>query len=149
MITYQEEKYADFINDSLPIFKIHWEELANHKDIRPLDVDHARYIQFNNMGVLKVFTVRDEGKLVGYFMCTLAISLHYKTWLYAAPDVYYLLPEYRKKGIAPIMFKEYEAWLKDIGVRCIIMQDKITHDHGKFFKQLGYTPVETMYEKVI
>lgn len=148
MITYQEEMFEDIIDEIKPILDIHWSELANHKDTRPLDVDYGSYINLNKMGVWKVFTVRDEGELIGYLSFVFGQNYHYKNWKYATNDVYYLKKEYRKQGIGFKMFEETEQWLKDQNVKSAVFQEKLDHPHTKLFDDLGYTPIERNYEKV-
>lgn len=147
-ITYQEEKIADLLEELKPLLKLHWEELANHKDIRPLDPDYPMYMAMNDMEILRMFTVRENSKLIGYSTWIIAKNLHYKTWLYAVADIYWLNPEYRKTGISFDFFFHIEDWLKGLGVKSITVQDKINHSNEKFFNRLGYSPIEQNYEKV-
>lgn len=148
-IEFQEEKFDDVKSELEPIFKKHWEELANNKDTRPLDVDYTMYSVMSDLQILKVFTVRVDGKLIGYSFWIVAKHLHYKTWLYAVSDVYWLDPEHRKTGIALDFFFKIEDWLKGLGVKSITVQDKLTHKHNNFFNKLGYKPIEQLYEKII
>lgn len=132
-----------------PILYEHWKELANHQDIRPLDPDYDLYTKLSDMNIIRIFTARDEGKLVGYSCFYVAPNFHYKTWVYAACDVYYLNPDYRQSGTGREMFIKMEKWLKSLGVKAVVVQDKVNHSHEKFFRFLGYTPVEQHYEKVL
>jgi GNAT superfamily N-acetyltransferase len=149
MITYQEEQFEDIVEDIKPILEVHWNELANNKDIRYLDVDYDGYIKLNRIGSWKVFTVRDDDKLIGYSSFLIAHNLHYKDWKFASNDVYYLQKEYRKKGIGYKMFKETERWLKDQGVKSVVVQEKIDHPHSVLFDDLGFVLIERNYEKVL
>jgi GNAT superfamily N-acetyltransferase len=147
-ISYQEEKIADALEEMKPMLLKHWEELANYKDVRPLDVHYERYIQLNELGFMRMFTVRDGDKLVGYATFYLSHNLHYKNWFHAINDVYYLDPDYRLTGIGIKFFEEIEEWLKSLGIRSAVVMDKINHSHEKFFKRMGYQPIEQNYEKV-
>lgn len=147
-LTFKEELFEDLISELPPLLYQHWDELANHKDIRPLDVDYAGYIQLNRLGLVRIFTCRDEGKLVGYTSFAVKNNMHYKTWKYAVCDVYYLHPDYRKTEASKTFFKEIEVWLKYMEVKSITIQDKLNHSHEKFFNSLGYTAIEQNYEKV-
>ena len=131
------------------MLKQHWEELANHKDIRPLDPDYQMYLAMNDMQIIRVFTVRSDGKLIGYSIWIVHNHLHYKTWLYAVSDIYWLDYEYRKTGISFEFFFKIEDWLKSLGVKSITVQDKLQYSHNNFFTRVGYTPIEKNYEKVI
>lgn len=148
MITYQEEKFKDIIDEIKPILEIHWNELANNKDIRPLNVDYNSYIKLNRAGIWKVFTVRNGGVLIGYTSFVITPNLHYKDWKYATNDVYYLHQDYRGHGVGYQMFKKSEEWLKNQGVKSVVVQEKIDHPHFDLFDKLGYTMIERNYEKV-
>lgn len=149
-IVYEEEAIEDIIEDIKPILNKHWEELANNKEIRPLAVDFDKYIKLNQLGTMKLFTARDENtKLIGYFTFYISNNLHYKDWKYASCDVYYLDPSYRSKGIGKEFVSEMENWLRSLGVKSVVTQDKVTHSHAKFWNKLGYNLVEQTYEKVL
>lgn len=145
-ISFQEEKIIDLREEIEPLLIKHWEELANNKDTRPLDVDFDLYIKLNEDGFIKVFTARIEGELIGYASFFIANNLHYKTWKYATADVYYLDPAYRKQGLGFIFFKEIKEWLKYLEVKSVTVQDKLNHSHRDFFIKIGFTPVEQLYE---
>lgn len=147
-ITYQEELFENIISELPSILNTHWEELANNKDIRPLDVDYAFYILANRQDFIKIFTVRDDKKLIGYASFVIKNNPHYKTWKYAVSDVYYLDKVYRKTGIGLEMFRKIEDWLKSFDVKSITVQDKLQHSHNSLFVKLGFTPIEQNYEKV-
>lgn len=148
-IVCQEETFDSIKDEVKSLLETHWKELANHQDTRPLDVDWDSYSLMNLMNAIRIFTVRDDAKLIGYFSFYIANNPHYKTWKYASSDVYYLDPAYRKTGTALIMFEEMQAWLKSLGVKSITLQEKIQHSHEKFFTALGFSLVEKVYEKVL
>lgn len=145
----KEELLKDCLEEMKPMLVKHWDELANNKDIRPLNPDYETYLCLSEIGILKVFTVRLEGVLIGYSSWMVTNNLHYKDWKYAVCDVYYLNPDYRKTGISLDFFFKTEDWLKGLGVKSITVQDKINHSHAKFFDRLGFKPIEQNYEKVI
>ena len=149
MITYKEEKLIDILDEMKPMLLKHWEELANYQDIRSLNVDYDSYIKLNELELIRIFTVRDSSKLIGYASFYISNNLHYKNWLHAACDVYYLDPEYRLSGVGTKTFEELEHWLKSLGVKSIVVQDKINHSHEKFFVRMGFNPIEQNYEKIL
>lgn len=149
MITFKEEKFAEILEETEPMFIKHWEELANNKEERPLDIDYIGYVKLNAEGYLRMFTVRDNSKLIGYSTWMIANNLHYQTWKHAVCDVYYLEPAYRKTGVANEMFSDIEGRLKNIGVNLVSIQDKVNHSHSKFFSNMGFKLTEQNYEKVL
>lgn len=148
-LTFQEEKVQDILVEIQPLLEEHWEELAVHKDVRKLDPNFDNYLEFNKSGWLKVFTVRNNTKLIGYLVFVLSPNPHYKDWIYAVADIYYLDPVYRKTGVAEQMFSEAEKWLKGFDVKAITMHEKISHPHVRLFDKLGFKPIERIYEKVL
>lgn len=148
LITFQEDKLSNILEELKPMLIKHWEELANNKDIRPLEPDYPMYLAMNDMEILRIYTVKEDDKLIGYSIWIIANHLHYKTWKYAVSDVYYLDPNYRKTGISFDFFFHIEDWLKSLGVKSVTVQDKITHSHANFFNKVGFNPVENVYEKV-
>ena len=148
-ISFQEEKIRDVLEEMKPMLQDHWEELANNKDVRPLNPDYDRYIQLNNLDYIRMLTVRNGDKLIGYATFYVAHNLHYKDWMYASNDVYYLDPEYRQQRLGVAMFQAIEEWLQSMGVKNIVVQDKLHHSHESFFIKLGFTPIEQNYEKLI
>lgn len=147
---YQEEKIADILTELAPILEMHWEELANNKEVRMLNVAYDTYIKLNELGLIRIFTARDDyNLLVGYFCFCIAPNLHYQHWLHADVDVYYIHPEYRTGGVGSEMVGKVEEWLKSLGVNMVSMMDKIHHSHEKFFTRLGYKQVERIYEKIL
>ncbi len=147
---YQEEKISDILEELKPILVKHWEELANNKDVRPLDPDYDTYLALNEAGFIRIFTARDDSnKLAGYFCFVIAKNLHYKTWIHANVDVYYIAPEYRNLGAGTEMVGKVEEWLKGLGVNFITLMDKTHKSHQSFFTRLDYKMVEQNYEKLI
>lgn len=146
---YQEEKLADILEEIKPLNYSHWEEIANNKDVRPLNPDYETYTWLNNNNIVRIFTARDGVTLVGYFIFVVVDHMHYQGWLHADVDIYWIDPAYRKQGIGSEMMKEVETWLQGLGVKQITMMDKVKHSHKSFFEYLGYKPVEQMYEKLI
>lgn len=149
MITYQEESFENIYEDALPILYEQWQELANHKEDRPLDIDYDSYKRLNEEGVIRIFAVRDEGLLVGYASFAISNNLHYQSWKYADCDVYYIDTKYRGNGIGLQMVEEIQSWLKELGVKSLVMHDKLNHSHEKFFLAMGFNPIEKRYEKVL
>ncbi len=149
MRVYKEELMEDILEEVKPLLEKHWEELANHKDSRPLNPDFEGYINLNKAGAVRIFTARVDDKLVGYICYAISHNLHYKDWKYAVCDVYFVDPNYRKSSIGVEMFVEAEKWLKEMGIQSTTAHVKVTHPHDELFQYLGYTLVERHYEKVL
>lgn len=149
MISYQEEQFLDCIREAIPLLLDHWEEIASHKDVRPLDPDFDTYAQAAKLGSFRCFTARRDGKLVGYAAFLIHHNLHYKSWVEAHNDIYYLAPDERKGSAGFKFFRACEEWLKAIPVRAIYFPDKVRTSKAKLFQRLGYVGMETKFEKVL
>jgi len=65
---YQQEFLSSVYIEIQALIELHWEQIALNKDEIKLNPDWDQYEAAEAQGVLKVFTARDEGVLVGYFV---------------------------------------------------------------------------------
>lgn len=141
-VTYQWELFSDTIREALPLAKHHWEETEGHGD---LDLDLDAYYRLQTAGLLHVFTVRRENRLIGYLIYSITPDIRKKTVLRAAGD-FFLDPLEREGLIGYNLIKKSELRLKELGVKFILLSFKLAFlsDNGltmeKFFKRLGYNP---------
>ncbi len=149
MITYQEELVENLIEELKPLLVKHWDELANHKDTRPLNPSFDYYIRLSQAGKFKIITARDADRLIGYVCYVIAPNPHYIDWLYAVCDVYFIDPEYRYQGVGADLFKYAEEFLKMLGVKSTTAHVKVNHPHDALFTSAGYVLVERHFEKVL
>lgn len=150
MLTFQQEKWRDQKREEIdPIFRQHWEEIALNRDVVPLDVDYERYSIAENAGRVHIVTVRDDGRLVGYYCALLDTHFHYKGTMMAFTDVYFLLPAYRRADTAFRLFCMAEKTLKERGITKLIAATKLHQDKGRLFAAMGWTEVERVFTKVL
>jgi hypothetical protein len=158
-ISLQSESFESCIPDLKTIIGTHWDEVAGDKDVIPLDPDWEQYVVLENMNKLHMFTVRDDGKLIGYYISFIMNHIHYKQTKHSIMDIYFIHPEYRLKRVSdaegnrrPLVrafFEELGLSLKSIGVKKIYAGFKISHNHEKLFKKLGYRHTEDVYTKLL
>lgn len=129
-----------------PLLYKHWEEIAHFKDI-PLAPNREVYDRLEAAGVLRCFTARLAGALVGYLVATVVPSLHYSGSVQSHQDVLFVLPEHRKSraGIGLLRFAERQ--LNAEGVQVLHQHMKVAHDFGPLLERLGYEWVEKIYVK--
>lgn len=149
MITYQQERFIDLIEELKPLLESHWEEVAWYKDKIKLCPDYDRYAELDQIGALHIVTARDEGELVGYDINFVMPHLHYSEHTYAVNDIIFLLPEYRHAGIALEMVEHTEALLAEKGVSVITLHMKLAHPFTQLMEQAGYSAQETIYSKYV
>jgi GNAT superfamily N-acetyltransferase len=146
---YQQEFLVQVQVEAEYLLCLHWEEIALNKDVIKLDPDWDAYASLEIDGKLKIFTARDNGKLVGYFVVIVGYNLHYKQHLFAANDIIYLHKDYRK-GFAGInLIKFAESALKDDGVSVLAINTKVHQPFDPVLKRLGFSLAERVYSKFL
>jgi GNAT superfamily N-acetyltransferase len=131
------------------LLELHWQEIAVNKDKIKLNPDWEAYEELEQSGSLKIFTARDKGNLVGYFVVIVSRSLHYKDHLFATNDIVFLHPEYRKGLTAIKLFKFAEKCLKEDGVSLMIINSKTHKPFNTLLERYGYNTTETTLTKYI
>jgi len=149
MIAYKEESYDNVIGEIKPLFDLHYDEIANDKDVIKLNPDYDTYKRLCDAGMIKIITARDDDKLIGYCVCIIKYHLHYKDSLTALNDIFYIAKEYRKGLIGVKLFIKTEEILKKYGVQRVAMNTKTHHDVGVIFDRLGYKETERVFTKII
>ena len=142
---YQEEKFSKLYSELIPLLKEHRREVDLFG--LELDVDGETYIQWEVAGISRLYTVRDEGKLVGYALYVLFTHNHHKTSLHATHDVLYLSKEKRGHGLTFLRYCEEK--LKEEGVNILHQCVPECNDWGKVLEFKGYKKLETIYVKEI
>ncbi len=149
MITAQVESFGARLVELKPLFPVHWEKLAMDRDSIPLDMRYDAYACLEAAGELMCVTLRDHGRLVGYWVAIVAPGLHYQGCLTATMDIWNLLPEYENGVAAMILMRAVEKEYRRRGVRRAIAGEKIHHPCGRLYRAFGYEPVETYYSKLM
>lgn len=149
MITAQVESWPSFIEEAKPLLPLHWEELALNKDKVPLDPIWSIYDAKNAAGEIMVVTLRQKGRLVGYFIGFVNPSLHYQTCLTLTMDIYWTHPDVRGGTAGLRLMRAVEQEAKRRGVQRIFHGSKNHKDSSRLFKAMGYEPVETYHSKWI
>jgi len=148
-MNYQQEFLATVKKDIRPLLERHWNDIAVNKDKIKLNPDWDAYHSLEQDGKLKIFTAREQGELVGYFVVIVHRNLHYKDHLFASNDVIFLHPDHRKgrTGIKLVQFSE--KCLKEDGVSVLAINTKVHKPFDKLMQFLGFSLVERIYSKYI
>ena len=144
--TFQREQPADLWDEIMPLLEKHRLEIARYKDI-PLGVDQEHYQKIHEMGLLRLFTVRIDGELIGYCCLIAHPNPHYTSSFQAHEDVLYIAPAYRKTGIGWRFMRHVDAELKAEGCQAVYRHVKTDHDHGPLLERMGYEAVDTIWAK--
>lgn len=148
MFRYQQE-HLRVVEDNIHLPQSDWEEIEHAKDVRKFDPDWEALYELEKAGILKVFTVRHNEKLVGYFGAVVTPSLHCKGLLQAYDDAIFLHRDYRRGLTGYKLFKFAEKCLKEDGVKVLLVTTTERNPIGPLMKRLGYSKTQTTYEKVL
>lgn len=147
MITYMVEPLTDeLIKEITPILETHREELQSYKDMK-LNPDWHAYKILEVINKLMWLIAREEGVIVGYSLYVISNNLHYKDFLFAQEDVFYVVNDKRGSRIGINLIRKSEYLLKEMGVDVITHHAKFTNNFAPFLERLGYHKTETMLAK--
>lgn len=144
MINYTIEKLADNLDIINKLSKLHHDEVAPFDDI-PLSINWARFIKMEELGILKLFTVREENVLVGYASFIITKGLEYSNTVEASMNNIFIHPAYRGSGTKFISWCEKQV--KELGADVIYHHVKAKNDYGVLLKRLGYDIININYAK--
>lgn len=149
MITLQEEKLEDILDELKPLLESHWEEVAWYKEQIELNPDYDRYLCLERAGCLHIVTARDDGELIGYDVSFIMPNMHYSDHTYACNDIIFLLPSYRHGQLAYDMVKHKESLLREKGVSVATYHMKLAHPFTRLMEATGFETQEYVYSKYI
>ena len=125
----------------------HYREIAHNQDI-PLAVDWAAYEVMEQAGILRIFTLRVGGQLVGYACHIVTTNPHYSGSLQAAQDVLYVDLAWRRGHLGMQLISYADNQLAREGVQAVYQHQKIAHEAlGVVLPRLGYQPVELVWTR--
>ena len=149
MVNYQQEFLTSVVDDIKPLIKSHWDEIALNQDRIKLNPDWDAYQNFEDQDRLRIFTARDEGELVGYFVVIIGVNIHYKDHLFASNDIIYLSPNHRKGFTGIRLIKFAEKCLRQDGISVLTINTKVHQPFDKLMDFLKFNKVERVYSKYV
>lgn len=144
-----EKLFPTLINEMRPLLERHWQEVALCDAFGPVDIAEDAYRRVEEGGMLRVYTARRNGALVGYAAYFVLPNLHYRSKLAAESDVFFLLPEERRGLVGLRLLQFADKALAAEGVAVIVNKVKMSHDCGKLFERMGYKQHEKLYLRVV
>lgn len=148
-IEYALEDFHKVKEEAQPLLELHWDEIAVHKDKIKLNPDWEKVEALSKEGKLGVYTVRDNGVLVGYFAVIADTSLHYRDHIFAHNDVIFIKKEYRNRKIGFGLIDFAERDLKRKGVSLLLVNTKVHQPFDELMLGMGYDLMERLYSKYI
>lgn len=139
-------RLLDIWDEVQPLLDAHWREIAFYRDI-PLEPRKGVYEGMDKAGMIRVFTARSHGELVGYAAYIITQHMHYASWKVASQDVLFLLPEFRNAGNGAGLILFSERLLANEGVQAVTQHVKDAFDFGPLLRGIGYERMESTYIK--
>ena len=148
MITFQIESYKKTRESGL--IEMHYREIASDKHAIPLEPDWDAYDALEASGNLVCMTARDKSVLIGYAVFILRWHLHYRTTKFAANDVIFLHPAYRRgTTVGRDLIRKAEQELREYGVDKIQWHVKCYQDWSPILRRMGYINEEVLCTKLL
>lgn len=147
MILFNRERSHSLWEEAMPLFQEHWEEIAIFKDI-PLSPNREAYNVLEDSNMLRCYTARDEGVLVGYAVFIITRHLHYSQSIFAMQDVVFVRQGSRQGRVGLKLLDFAEDMLKADNVT--LVQHHVKREHpvlGVLLKHKGYSSSETLWTK--
>lgn len=141
---FAEEKLKHVFDEMLPILLEHYREIAHYQDIE-FEPDKEQYIKLEEIGIVKLFTVREECELIGYAVFFIKHNLHYKSSLQAVQDVIYIRKD--RRGCGRKFIKWCDKKLREFGVQVVYHHVKQEHNFGKMLEIMDYKLIDLIYGK--
>lgn len=150
-VAFAVERWETYYHDALPLWPLHWKEVALTQAEIPLDMDVERYAALDAAGILHIVTGRDAGRLIAYHTSLIMGHLHYKGTLHALCDLYWVHPLWRRGTIALKLFGTAHRSLKERGAVKVISGTKLHSglDMSRLFEFMDYQLAEKSYTKLL
>ena len=149
MVQYKQEFLNSVKNDIHSLLELDWKEIEHNKTNFPLDPDWDMYHKLEELNILRIFTCRDGDRLVGYFVPHIIPNIHSRGNIIAVAEIIYVLEEYRSGMTGYKLFKFAEKCIKEDGVKILHVTTTEKNPIDPMMKRLGYSKVETKFEKVL
>lgn len=147
-LTAQVESFRERLGELKELLPAHYDRLSTHKAHGiALDPQYDIYFAREAAGELVFVTLREDGRMVGYWIAFVAPGLHYKACLTAIGDIWFVVPKHLN-GTAPLRLgRAVERELKRRGVRLWFAGEKLHFPCGRLYQALGMEPQECTWAK--
>lgn len=145
-LTFQRERAHELLDEARPLFEAHYREISHFQDI-PLDINEAAYMHLEESGLLRCFTARYNGELVGYCVFFVKHNPRYQSSLQANQDILYIDKSQRGALFGKRLLEYCHDRLKAEGVQVVYQHTKAARSEGRFMVLLGYELVDYIYAK--
>lgn len=125
MTDYALEPYEAVVNDIKPLLPDHHRELALYQDEIPLEPDFSQYERACSSGLMRIYTARQDGRLIGYAIFALTPRHSHYKHRWAINDIFWIDPKHRSVGNGNGLCDFFEEDLRRDGPVVIHVETKI------------------------
>lgn len=144
----QRERVHDLWDESAELLQAGFQEHDPDPGM-PLEVDRALYEVLEDAGTLRVYTARQDGRLVGYAVFTVAPSMRRRYLKVATQDLVHVETAIRGRLTAALL-RHAERALKTDGVQMIYHSAPVNgFRFGRLLEILGYRQIATVHAKLL
>lgn len=140
---------ANVKDEIKPLLDKHWELVALNQGEIKLNPNWKEYAKLDAAGILTIFTARDNGTLVGYFVLMVSQSIHYQDHKFANNDVLFVLPDSRAGATGYKLIKFAEDYCKELGVSLLMINTKVHIPFDSLMLGMGFDLIERVYSKFL
>ena len=143
------ENLAKVRREIEPLLEQHWKEIALNKDKIALNPDWRAYADLDSINALRIYTVRKDEKLMGYFVVIVSRSLHYRDHLFANNDVIFLTKGARKGLTGVKLIKFAIESLSEEGITKLHINTKAHQPFDAILERLGFEEIERVHSLML
>lgn len=141
---FQREQLAQTAQEAWPLLEKHFAHISHYQDIA-LNPDWEMYLGAEARGMLRVYVIRFEGRMVGYQVFFAKPNPHYRQSFQAVQDILWLDPEHRSPTLGVRFIDWCDQQLRAEGVQLVYQHSKLSHDFSAILKYLGYEEIERVW----
>lgn len=146
---YRQEFLDDVRGEVEALIRDHYDEVYPARNVLDWDMDWDSYEKLEELGFLKIFTAREDGNLAGYLWVLITPNLHSKGSVLACDDGFFVTKDYRGKSIAKDLIQFTESCLKEDGIKIFHIIGTTEKPIDALMQRMGYTAIETKFQKVL
>jgi hypothetical protein len=143
-VAYAIEPFDQIVPDAKPMLLANYAEMATYQDI-PLDPNWDFYQKANAIGMVRFYSVRDDGELIGYAVYVVVPRHSQYDHPWATSNLIWIRPDRRRGRVGDGLIDFIERDLTGY-----VMQTATSVDHPELahlLKSRGHDPVEIVHSK--
>ena len=143
----QAEDYQEVKEEANELIYQNWDDTGYKEAGIELNPDWEAYDALYYAGMIGVYTVRKDEKLVGYLVVLARNHPHYKDHIFASNDILFIDKEHRKGLVGYFLVKYVTEDLEKRGVSVLLFNTTVDKPYDPILKRLGFKHSEKLYTK--